>query len=143
MALVREVEPFIMRIAVLSAPFMSARRPLFAAVMPLPAEDGLWVGEMMRRLASRGVPVENYVAHEPVLEAIEGLLGYEFPVVGRDGRTGEPLRHVRGRYEATNNDLQVSLVIRRKMEGGRGLTREELEEMARGGNVGLALIYYY
>ncbi|BBE42046.1 hypothetical protein [Conexivisphaera calida] len=134
--------PFARRVAVLSVPLMNARVPVFAAALSMSVEDGPWLGDLVRGLASAGVPVENYVVHPPTLAALERILGYEFPVVGR-GEDGAPLRFIRGRYVAGHNDLQISLSIGRRIEEGRPLTREEIDGLVREGKVSLTVVYYY
>jgi hypothetical protein len=136
------VKPFMKRVATLSVPLMTARVPLFAAALPIPVEQGPWLGDLMRSLAAGGVPVENYVAHPPTLSALERILHYEFPVVGK-GEDGEPLKFVRGKYAATHNDLQVSLTIKQRVEEGRALAPDELDGLVREGKVSLTAIYYY
>ncbi|MGC8696800.1 MAG: hypothetical protein ACP5UD_10410 [Conexivisphaera sp.] len=100
------VKPFVRRVAVLSVPLMTARVPLFAAALPMPVEQGPWLGDFMRSLAAGGVPVLNYVAHPPTLSALERILRYEFPAVGK-GEGGEPVKFVRGKYVAVNNSFRI------------------------------------
>jgi hypothetical protein len=98
--------PFVGRVAILSVPLMNARIPLFAAALPLPVEDDPWLGDCVRSLAAGGVPAENYVAHPPTLAALERILRYEFPAVGK-GEGGEPVKFVRGKYVAVNNSFRI------------------------------------
>ncbi|BBE42470.1 hypothetical protein [Conexivisphaera calida] len=136
------VRPFVRRVAVLSVPLMNARVPVFAAALPMDVGMGPWLGGYVRGLASEGVSVENYVAHPPTLAALERILGYEFPIVGR-GEDGAPVRFIRGKYVAGHNELQVSLVIKQRVEERRALAPEEIDALVRDGKVALAVIYYY
>jgi hypothetical protein len=86
--------------------------------------------------------VLNYVAHPPTLSALERILRYEFPAVGK-GEGGEPVKFIRGKYAATHNDLQISLTLKQRVEEGRALTEDEMDGLIHEGKVSLTVIYYY
>ncbi|MGC8848628.1 MAG: hypothetical protein ACP5QE_07285 [Conexivisphaera sp.] len=136
------VKPFVRRVVVLSVPLMTARVSLFAAALPMPVEQGPWLGDFMRSLAAGGVPVLNYVAHPPTLSALERILRYEFPVVDKND-AGEPVKFIRGKYAATHNDLQISLTLKQRVEEGRALAEEEIDGLIHEGKISLTAIYYY
>ena len=129
------VKPFVRRVAALSVPLVNARRPMFAAALPMEVEDGAWLGQYLQDLAAGGVQVENYIAHAPTLSALERIMNFKFPPAANDGR--------KRRYVAAHRDLQVSLTIRQRIEEGHALTPEELDGLIRDGKVALTAIYYY
>ena len=139
---VREILPMVDRAAIMSAPLVQVREPMFVAAVPIPLEYGRLVGGMLMSLQVRGVPVMSYISHGPTQRYVEGLLGFDIPIA-RPEKDG-PLSKVKGgRFVPRHRDLEVALSIGRKMRCGEEIRAEQFDELAREGRINLILLYYY
>jgi hypothetical protein len=139
---VREILPMVDRAAILSAPLVQVREPMFVAAVPIPLEYGRLVGGMLMSLQVRGVPVMSYISHGPTQRYVEGLLGFDIPIA-RPEKDGSLARAAGGRYTARHRDLVISLHILRKLKCGEALDESAFRELESKGRVRLILLYYY
>jgi hypothetical protein len=139
---VRDMLPMVDRAAIMSAPLVQVREPMFVAAIPIPLEYGRLVGGMLMSLQARGVPVLSYISHGPTQRYVEGLLGFDIPIA-RPDKDGPLARAAGGRYMARHRDLVVSLHILKKLKCGEALTEDDLREFESQGRVRLLILYYY
>ena len=139
---VRDMLPMVDRAAIMSAPLVQVREPMFVAAIPIPLEYGRLVGGMLMSLQARGVPVLSYISHGPTQRYVEGLLGFDIPIA-RPDKDGPLARAAGGRYTARHRDLVVSLHILKKLKCGEALTEDDLREFESQGRVRLLILYYY
>ena len=139
---VRDMLPMVERAAMMSAPTIQVRDPMFIAAIPVPLEHGKLVGGMLMSLQARGVPVESYISHGPTQRYVENLLGFDIPLV-RPEKDGSLARAAGGRYMARHHDLVVSLHLLRKLKCGEALDESSFRELEEQGRVRLLILYYY
>jgi DNA processing protein len=130
------------RAAMMSAPTIQVRDPMFIAAIPVPLELGKLVGGMLMSLRARGVSVESYISHGPTQRYVENLLGFDIPLA-RPERDGSLARAAGGRYTARHRDMVVSLHLLRKLKCGEALDENAFRELELQGRVRLLLLYYY
>jgi|GEM_PF-2413914 len=138
----REMLPIVDRAAILSAPLVQVREPMFVAAIPVPLRLAKVVGGMLTSLQARGVPVLSYISHGPTQRYVEGLLGFDIPIA-RPEKDGSLARAAGGRYTARHRDLVVSLHILRKLKCGEALDEGAFRELEGQDRVRLILLYYY
>jgi hypothetical protein len=140
--LVREMLPVVDRAAIMSAPLVQVRDPMFVSAIPIPLEYGKLVGGMLMSLQARGVPVLSYISHGPTQRYVENLLGFDIPIA-RPDKDGPLARAAGGRYMARHRDLVISLHILKKLKCGEEIRAEQFDELAREGRINLIMLYYY
>jgi hypothetical protein len=138
----REMLPIVDRAAILSAPLVQVREPMFVAAIPVPLRLAKVVGGMLTSLQARGVPVLSYISHGPTQRYVENLLGFDIPIA-RPDKDGSLARAAGGRYTARHRDLVVSLHILKKLKCGEEIRAEQFDELAREGRINLIMLYYY